>query len=84
MDKLISLLEEIISDIAFSGTNEIRTDVLSRLYTAQKLCRELNMSAGEQLCSRRTECASEHNSEEAAIILCRLCCYTECLSGLQG
>lgn len=83
MDKLISLLEEIIADIAFSGTNEIRTDVLSRLNTAEKLCSELNMSVGEKLCSRLTECASEHNSEKTATVLCRLCCYTECLSGLQ-
>ncbi len=84
MDKLISLLEEIIADIAFSGTNEIRTDILSKIIAAKKLCKELNMSFGEKLCSRLTECAAEHNSEKAAVILCRLCCYTECLSGLQG
>lgn len=83
MDKLISLLEEVISDMAFSGTNEIRTDVLSRLNAAEKLCSELNMSAGEKLCSRLTECAYEHNSEKTATVLCYLCCYTECLSGLQ-
>lgn len=84
MEKIISLLEEIIADIAFSGTNEIRADILSKLTAAEKLCKELNMPTGEKLCSRLTECAAGHNSKETAVILCRLCCYTECISGIQG
>ena len=84
MEKLIPLLEEIIADIAFSGTNEIRTDILSRLTAAEKLCRELDMSAGEKLCARLAECAAEHKPKETAVLLCRLCCYTECISGLNN
>ncbi|MBQ8826814.1 MAG: hypothetical protein IJ007_06960 [Oscillospiraceae bacterium] len=81
MDKLIMLLEGIVSDIAFSGTNEIRSDILERIIYARKLCGELGMKNGEVLCARLEECASENAPEKTAAVLCRLCCYMECISG---
>ena len=81
MDKLIILLEGIVSDIAFSGTNEIRSDVLEKIVSAEKICRELEMSNGEKLCAALAENASGEFPEKTAEVLCRLCCYMECISG---
>ena len=81
MDKLIIMLEDIISDIAFRGTNEIRSDVLSRIDTAQKLCNELDMETGDRLCEKLKECAAEGSPDETSAVLCSLCCYMECISG---
>lgn len=81
MNRLIMLLEGIVSDIAFSGTNEIRSDVLERIIYAEKICRELEMKNGEKLCAELSECAAENAPEKTAEILCSLCCYMECISG---
>lgn len=79
MDRLVSLLERIVSDIAFSGTGEIRTDIIKQLETAEQICRELEMTTGETLCRQLKESAGEDGGRKTALLLCRLCCYMECI-----
>ena len=83
MDKLISELERIIDDVIFSGTNEIGADICARIEYAGKLCTELEMETGKALCARLNEYAAENNSRQAAEIICKLCCYTECLRNMS-
>lgn len=81
MEKLISLLEGIIADGAFSGTDEAGADILSRLRYAQSLCRELEAETGERLCAElETALCNKSGAPEA---LCRLCCYCESISNIQ-
>ena len=78
MERLIALLEGIIADATFSGTDECGSDIISRLRYAQSLCRELGAGAGERLCAELETALCEKNG--APEVLCRLCCYCECIA----
>lgn len=80
MEKLTALLEGIIADATFSGTDECGSDIISRLRYAQSLCRELGASAGERLCGELERALCEKSG--AAEALCRLCCYCECIANI--
>ena len=81
MEKLIALLEGIIADAAFSGTDECGTDIISRLRYAQSLCRELDAVTGERLCAELETALSEKSGAPES--LCRLCCYCESISNIS-
>lgn len=80
MDRLIALLESIIADAAFSGTEESGADILSRLRYARSLCRELGAVTGERLCAELETALCDKSG--AAEALCRLCCYCESISNI--
>lgn len=80
MERLVSELELIISDLAFGGLDTAGGELLMRLDTAAALCRELGMSMGEELCGSLKESIGGEGSVDA---LCRLSFFCEALKNMK-
>ena len=74
MESIISMIEDILSDLAFMGLSSADTDIIARLRKAEVLCRELEMTSAVKLINELAEdiCSAEKYS--------RLCCYIQCFS----
>ena len=80
MERLVSELELIISDLAFGGLDTAGSDLIKRLDTAAALCRELGMGMGEELCGKMKECIGGEDSVDA---ICRLSFFCESLKNMK-
>lgn len=75
MQPLVALLEEILSDIAFLGTEHLGTHFLQKIQHAEALCQELSMPTGVLLCQQLRE-----HLPDAENTFGQLCIYTEIIA----
>lgn len=84
MEQMIPQLEQIFCDLCFTGVSDAGSDAIHQLETAHRYCHELNMKLGEMICERLKEEIIEKRTDSAALTLCRLGCYVQCLNGVQN
>ncbi len=78
MVKAISALEGIVSDIAFSGLSNINGALYKRMIQTKNYCEALGLETASELLS---DIISDGTDTE---VFSKLCCYLECLKGIQN
>ncbi len=80
MNNFIPLMEQVISDVGFTGIQNLGSGIAT-VKKAAAVCAELGMTTGETLCNDFILAVNGGEYDRAAIIFSRLCCYCECISG---